>query len=810
MRISFNWLKQYIDLNTTAEEVAAILTGIGLEVESIEHLGRKFDGFVVGEVVSVEKHPNADRLSVCKVLLTPGGEPKQIVCGAPNVAAGQKVVVGLPGAVVPSNQHDPAGKPFVLAETKIRGVESNGMICSESELGIGDDKSGIKVLDPSAKIGESLSDFLGLNDVAMEIGVTPNRPDCLSHIGVARDLAGKMGKPIRLPESTSKHRQKTSVTTAASVEVKNTVACPRYSARVIRNVTVQESPKWMQQRLTAAGLRPINNIVDVTNFVMLEYGQPLHAFDLDRLSNNKIIVTNSTVGQPFTTLDGKKHTLSGTELMICDGEKAVAIGGVMGGENSEISTTTKNVLLECAYFDPGSVRNTSKKLGISSDASYRFERGTDPNKIDDVSRRAAVLMEEVSGGEMLDGVIDVYPEPIKSKEIAVRPARVNQILGTTIAGKDMLSILRSLGFSPQEKKNDTITCTIPTYRPDVTQEIDLIEEIARLFGYDNIPNETSGTVVLSEPSASESRLSDLRKWLQCNGCNEVVTNSLIDESTARIFSDRVVKVKNPLSIELEVMRPKLLPSLLQSVAYNYNHGADSLRFFEVGSTFAVTPESQKSSFISGISENKTVGIVFSGFTGALSWYEKQREFDIYDMKGFVLSLIQSAGIDNIHLIYYDASSSLTEQSIGVEIHGTYAGSIGKCSAQLLNKFKIEKDVFFAELDVDVLFNDHSVKKYSEYSKYPTVVRDVAFVLNKDIPVKDVESTIKKSGGDLVTGITLFDVFSGSGVGDGKKSVAFSIRVNSTQRTLKDTEIDEIVSRIISAVTSAHGATHRSM
>jgi phenylalanyl-tRNA synthetase beta chain len=810
MRISFNWLRKYIDLKDSPDKVAVALTSLGLEVESIEYLGKQYDGFFIGEVIEVQKHPNADRLSVCNVRIKAEGDPLQIVCGAPNVAKGQKVIVGTAGAIVPRNQHDPKAQPLKLSKTKIRNVESNGMICSEYELGLGEDKDGIKVLPNDSAVGLSLADYLGLDDIAMEIGITPNRPDCLSHIGIARDLSAYYNIGIRLPEANLKENKNVQVQSLASVTVENTNACPRYSARIVKNVTVRESPEWLKKVLTAAGLRPINNIVDITNFVMLEYGQPLHAFDYDRIARHQIIVKNSAPKEKFITLDGRTHELTGNELMICDGERPVAIAGVMGGMNSEISPATTTVLLESAYFDPVSVRRTAKKLAISSDASYRFERGTDPNISVTASERAAVLIAEVAGGDIVSGVIDVYPNPIDEKEIVLRPERVNTILGTSLSGNRMRELLERIGITLSESATGHFLCNVPTYRPDIEQEIDLIEEIARLYGYDNIPNVSSGEVVFSEASSVERMNSEIAGWLQANGFNEIVTNSLIDASSASAFSSETIKVRNPLSVELEVLRPHLLPTFLQAVAFNYNHGASQIRFFEIGSTFESTNDTKKKMYVDGIREYRKIGIVISGYAGEVAWYEKQREFDIFDLKGIVQSLLSSIGLDNIHLIYYDASSSLTEQTIGIEINGTYAGFLGRCPEKIRRKYKIEREVFMAELDIDVLAVHREKKKFTEFSKFPTVVRDVAFIVKKDLRISAIEETIRKSGGALVTKVTLFDIFEGKSIGEGNKSVAFSLCVNSFEKTLTDSEIDEIVTRIVTAMSSTHGATLRSI
>ena len=808
MRISLKWLRQYIDVKLSTAELAQTLTSLGLEVESVDELGKKYDGFVVGEVLDVQKHPKADRLSLCSVRVQPNESPLQIVCGAPNVAAGQKVIVGLVGATVPHNQHDPGGKPFVLTKATIRGVESSGMICSAKELGLGEDAGGIKVLESDAQVGMPVSVYLGVDDTAFEIGITPNRPDCLSHLGIARDVSAACRIPYTPPAVIVKEDEGKNISSIASVTVQNAVDCPRYIARVIRNVKVQDSPEWLKKYLTAAGLRPINNIVDVTNFVMLEYGQPMHAFDYDKVAKHSIVVKSADKGEKFTTLDGKVHELTGAELMICDGERSVAIAGVMGGMNSEISSETTTVLLESAYFNPTSVRKTAKRLGISTDASYRFERGIDPNITNVASVRAAALIAETSGGSVVSGSIDVYPSKILPKKIIVRTSRVNAMLGTNISTAEIKRFLQSIEIICSEMGSDSFECTVPTFRPDIEQEIDLIEEVARLYGYDNIENKSSSEVMFTKPDAAEQKIGSIRRWCEANGLNEVLTNSMIDSSTAKLFTETPVVVKNPLSVELEIMRPSLLSTMLQSIAHNYNHGASRVHFFEIGSIFSIS--SEKGMPVPGYRERNTLGMCLSGDALMVSWHEKQRPVDLFDLKGLVLSLLRGVGIDNSHLIYYNAPSSLTEMTIGVEINNTYVGFIGRVKAELLKKYKIESDVFFAELDIDVISNIDTQKKYRGFSKFPTVRRDMAFVVKNGVSVGEIESLIRSSGGTLITNVVLFDLFEGKSLGEGMKSVAFSLEINSSEKTLTDTEIDSLTATVVRSVTQTFEATLRSI
>lgn len=811
MRISFNWLRRYIAFNSTPEEAAQILTSVGLEVEKVEHLGRHLDRFVVGEVVAAEKHPNADKLTVCQVRVeNDSASLLQIVCGAPNVKRNQKVVVGLVGATVPRNQHDPDGKPFVLTKVKLRGVESNGMICSEYELGIGDDAEGILVLDNDAVVGTTLAQHLGLDDTVFEIGVTPNRPDCLSHIGVARELAAATGAKLLLPEEKSWTEGKEKISNNLTVDVVNTIACPRYSAAMISNVRIGPSPSWLQNYLKAVGVRPINNVVDVTNFVMYEMGQPLHAFDYQRIAGKKIIVQNARKGEHFTTLDEKEHTLSENMLMICDAEKAIAVAGVMGGLNSEISATTTVVVLESAFFSPTSIRRTSKQLGISTDASQRFERGIDPNGTVVAVRRAASLIAEITGGKILEGVIDIYPTEISPRTIELRVSRVNQILGTDLNAAEINQYLSSINIHVQSTSSEMFSCTVPTFRPDLLEEIDLIEEVARLHGYNNIEDKMISAINFkSMHVAGESAADRVRSWLASNGFHETISNSMMDPTDAEIFSVRLVKIINPLSKEMSVMRPSLLPSLLQNIYFNQNHGTKDLQLFEIGKVYEESKARSDNDPVAGFHEEERLCIALTGKRHLRTWFNEDRLVDIFDIKGVIETLFVKISLDKIRFIYYDSSSSLTVQTIGIEINGTYSGYLGKVSSALLQKFQIENDVYVAEINLaHIKKQGRSFKQFTQLSKFPSVLRDLAFLVPKKIFVHDVETEIFKSGGSLLKQVTLFDVYEGKNLPENMKSVAFSLHFIPEEKTLTDAEIDAATSKIAEAVELKFGAELR--
>ncbi|PIS45066.1 MAG: phenylalanine--tRNA ligase subunit beta, partial [Ignavibacteria bacterium CG08_land_8_20_14_0_20_37_9] len=575
MKISLNWLKEYIDLSDiTVDEIVSKLTMSGLEVESVENQIEMFKNFIVGFVEDKEKHPNADKLSLC--VITNGIEKLKVVCGAPNVAVGQKVVFAQIGAVIPKSG-------MKISKAKIRGIESNGMLCSESELGLSDDHSGIIVLDQSSKEGTSVSEALHLNDVLFEIGVTPNRADALSHIGVARDLAAIFQRELKLPKVSIPQSTK-NINELASIEIVDVQNCPRYSVKVVLNVEIKESPDWLKRSLKAIGLRPINNIVDVTNFVLHEIGQPLHAFDLDKLAKQKIIVKKADADSLFTTLDGKERKLNENVLLICDGEKPVAVAGVMGGENSEVTSTTKNILIESAYFNPSNIRKTSKYLGLSTDASYRFERGTDPSNTVYAAERAAQLMTQLSGGEVVEGVIDIYPNHIFEKEISLRFNQVERVLGYTLPNESIKNILTSLGFEIKNISVAAITVLTPTFRPDVEREIDLIEEIARINSYDAIPTIAKIAIPIGEKVDESAFVDDLRNIAMGLGFNEILSIPMITEKAANIFG-KPIGLLNPQGSEMGFLRTSLLASALSVVEKNINVGEKNLKLFEIGKVF---------------------------------------------------------------------------------------------------------------------------------------------------------------------------------------------------------------------------------
>ena len=807
MKISHNWLKEYIDIRLKPAELADGLSMLGLEVGGYDDLARKYAGFVVGKVLERSKHPNADRLSLCTVDV--GSETLQIVCGAPNVAAGQMVVVGLVGAIIPHNQHDREGKPFKLGQVHIRGVESNGMICSEFELGVGEDSNGILVLKETAKPGTLFAKYLGLTDIIYDMEVTANRGDWLSHIGVAREiqlLANKKASllPVRIKEN------KTPVKAKASVTIRDANKCRRYVSRVLTSVKVGPSPQWMQDRLLAIGLRPINNIVDVTNYVLMETGQPLHAFDYDTLAGHKIIVECATEGEKFTTLDGKQRALRAETLMICDGEKRVAIAGVMGGANTEISDHTTKVLIESANFEPGSIRRTSKYLGLSTDASQRFERGVDIEMALYAANRATELIQEFTGAEVFKGTIDAYPKTIKPRQVVMRVKRTNDILGTNLTKQEIRSYLRRLGLVVASQTKDAVKIRVPGYRYDIEEEIDLIEEVARGYGYDKIETKTRTTVDFSKPLHLSSFEDEIRNYLIGAGFNEMLTYSLQDKSKGHLGGEKAVEVLNPVSSEASVLRSGLVSGALTVVQHNRAHGQKDLRLFEIGNVFRLTG-SGPGNTLDAYSEDERIIIVLSGNVVAAQYGSEHRCVDVFDLKGEVQGLMSKFGLDKYRFISYDSASALIESALAVEINGTYAGFLGKVSKSIAQGFDIYDATFVCELKIAELEKSwRTEKKVKPLPRFPSVHRDLAFVVNANTQHETVARAIREAGGTLLANLVLFDMYVGDQVGAGNKSLAYSLEFQPLDRTLTDREIDAEIARIVGHVEVRCSAKLRAM
>jgi len=798
LNISIKWLKDYIDLSgISVDEIVDKITNAGLEVDEVIDGAKIYNNIVVGFVKEGMKHPNADKLSVCKV--DDGKEIFNVVCGAPNVKAGQKIVFAKVGAVIPNGN-------FKLTKAKIRGEISMGMICSEKELNLGEDHNGILVLDTDAKIGTPLAEALGLDDVMLDIAITPNRADALSHIGVARDIAALFGRVVKFPEIDFAESE-TDVNTLAAVEIENIVDCPRYVAKVVENIEIKDSPAWLKEKLQSIGQRPINNVVDVTNFVLYELGQPLHAFDLDRLAGRKIVVKSAAEGEKFVTLDSKERTLLSTDLLICDAEKPVAVAGVMGGENSEVSNNTKNILIESAYFRPSAIRKTSKKLGLQTDASYRFERGCNPDITILAAQRAAQLIAELGNGKIAKGEIDIYPNVIEKKIVNIRFVRITKILGFLVPNENVKSIFVRLGFNIVDESDSGLKIEVPLFRPDIEREIDLIEEVARIYGFENIPPVKKISVALSPKVDQYSFTDRLKNIFTGFGFNEIITNSLWNKVTAEKFGN-VIGVLNPVTVEMSHLRPSLLPGILSTISRNIKVKENNLSIYEIGHIF--NKKNEAISDFNDFEEKESFHFAITGSYQNKEWYQSERKFDIYDLKGIISDFIYSLFKTEIK-----EKNFLVKKQDGynfyfeLRVNNRIIGKGGEVSKNTLDDFDIHQPVFAFTFDI-LLLNDISLKprKYKGLLKYPKVKRDFAFVLNSSINVGEVVKYIKSVSSNLLKNVKLFDIFESDSLGSKEKSIAFELEYFEFSRTLTDEEVDKDFWKTIEAVKTKFNAELR--
>ena len=820
MLVSTAWLSDLVATDTAADEIATLLTMAGLEVEGVEKTGPTFDGVVVGHVLDVRPHEGADRLRVCQVDIG-AGEPVQIVCGAPNVAAGQTVPVATVGTVLelPSREDPSAREPVTIKKSKIRGETSMGMICAEDELGIGTSHDGILVLD-EATPGTPFADYLdarGLRggDAVLDVNVTPNRPDATSHTGVARDLAALTGAALTLPEV---QMPDVSVPLPVPITVEDADGCPRYAALIVEGVTVGPSPEWMRERLAAIGLRSVNNVVDVTNIVLHESGQPLHAFDLDRLAGPEIVVRRSRAGETLETLDHARRDIPEGTLVICDAAGPVAIAGVMGGAGSEVTGATTRVLIESAAFDAPSVRRASKRLGLSTDASYRFERGVDPMGQLRAAARAAALLAEVAGGTLAPGVADVISRPFEAQALEFRLSLIERLLGVAVGADEARRLLEAIGFETTEA-GDTLTVVVPPWRPDVTREVDVVEEVARLVGLDRLPAVESVPVSLAPSSAD--RLAHLldraRRRLAVLGFHDLATNSLVSAQTAAAYADPawtghgrpVVETLNPVSQEMAALRPSLLPGLVQAAAYNAARGADALRLVDVGHVYGRAAEGEQT-LVASYAEASHLALALWGTAERQAWDRPARAADFYDLKGVVLDVLADAGVSDISEAAEPSPSGATAYRLVLSADGRRLGAVGKLSDALAEAAGLRDDLFVAELDGEAVLaaaGSAAPVRYAPISRHPAVERDVAVVVPVGTAAGPLLETIRDAGRPLLTSVRLFDVYRGDRIAAGTQSLAFALTFGA-DRTLRDAEVDGRVRRVVAALEKAHGATLR--
>lgn len=780
MKISYNWLKELTGLDWSVEEAAERLTMCGTACEDIEIAGRYMDRVVVGEVVELKPIKGASKIQLARVTI--GSEVLDSVCGAPNVALGQKVPLALVGAKLAGD--------FEMKKVKIRGVESSSMICSERELGISQDHSGIMVLEDDVPVGKPLAEHLGYNDYILTFELTPNRADSMSAIGIARDMAALASTKVRKPEfNLRESSQMTSDYIKVSIEDKQ--GCPRYAARVIQNVKVAPSPWWIKAKLLMSGIRPISNVVDISNLVMLETGHPLHAFDLDRFGSNEVVIRKARQGEKFTTLDGKEHELRPDVLLITNGKTAVAAAGVMGGLNSEVEEDTTNVLLEAAYFDPSIIRKSRKKLDTVSESSMRFEKGADPNGIPYAIDRAAFLLEQVCGGEVLSGIVDCYPQKIEPVRIAFRPDRCNYVLGTNISEGRMKEIFTNLEFTVEG--TGQLEVTVPTFRPDLKREIDLIEEVARIEGYDSIPDAIANIGPLFTPRhIGDDFRNEIRKILTAAGFDEIVGHGLADSRLLELCNPEVpqLRVVNSVSRELDVMRNSLIATALTVISHNISHRSLNLRLFEVGKVYH--PPDAKGVW----QEDLRVLLTVTGFTED-GWREHPRPLDFYDLTGGLEHLTDHFRWEKLG--YEPATVPFLEDDISfnVLVGGQSSGVIGKVTSSILDRLDIKQSVYVAEIGVEQLLQrSHPLIEFTPLPLYPAAPRDIAIVVDENVRADELVGAIKKTAGCLAESVQIFDLYVGKQIEKGRKSIAIAITYRSHKGSLSSEQVDDLQQKVV--------------
>jgi phenylalanyl-tRNA synthetase beta chain len=786
MKISYNWLRQFIHTDNTPQELSLILTNIGLEVESLEKVQPVvggLEGLVIGKVLTCVQHPNADRLRVTTVDVG-GPEILQIVCGAPNVAEGQKVVVATVGTTVFPNE----GEPFKINKSKIRGEVSEGMICAEDEIGLGASHAGIMVLAPDTQIGiAAKAHFKMEDDFVFEIGLTPNRADAASHLGVARDLAAFLQTELQRPDLSAFKVENESLTIAVAVE--DELACPRYSSVTITGVTVKRSPEWLQDKLKVIGIRPINNIVDITNYVLHDLGQPLHAFDADQIKGAQVIVKKCSEGTPFVTLDGVERKLSADDLMICNAEEPMTIAGVYGGKNSGVSEQTTNIFLESAYFNAVSIRKTAKRFGLKTDASFRYERGTDPEITVYALKRAALLIQELAGGQIASAISDLYPTPVKPFQVEVSYKNIQNLIGADIPTNTIKDIITSLAIEVVAETEGGLSLEVPSYRVDVTRECDITEEVLRIYGYNNIeiPMKVNASLSYGERPNREQTQHVIADMLTANGYLEIWCNSLTKASYSKNEGE-AVKILNPLSSDLNVMRQSLLMPALESVAYNANRRNSDLKLYEFGKTYHLIQDKYV--------ERPRLLLVMSGNVEVEQWNQKPQAISFYNLKAAVDAVISRLGIGNYQV---------DEVSDGDFAYGLkyYRGekaivTFGAVTAADKKIADIDKEVFYADFDwallLDMVRKNKIINK--EVPKYPVVRRDLSLLVDRSVTFEMLKTIAFKTEKKLIKNIQVFDVYLGNNLPEGKKSYALNFSLQDESQTLTDKQIDSVMQKII--------------
>ena len=807
MKVTLNWLKQYVDFNWSPDEAVERLTMLGLEVEGVQKVGGEFEGIVVAQILTREPVPNSDKLSVCKV--NDGKAERTIICGAQNHKPGDKVPLILPNFALPMKPGDK--EPFVIKERKVFGITSQGMMCSPQELGLPDKVDGLLILPADAKIGQPFAEFMGRSgsDVVFDLEVTPNRPDLNSLIGIAREIAAVVAQPLKVPEIRIKESD-AKAADLVSVKIEDAALCPRYTARVIQGVKIGPSPDWLRQALEKTGIRSINNVVDVTNFVMLETGQPLHAFDYHLIAKGAdgkptIVVRRAKDKEKFKALDNIERALTSEMLLIADEQKGVALAGVMGGANTEIADSTKDVLIESAYFAPTNIRRTSKALGLRSESSYRFERGADVGICDWASQRAAQLILETAGGELARGVVDVYPIPHEPKEIALHFQKTTMLLGIPISHALQISYLTSLGLVVTGQSPGECTFGIPTFRVDLKRDVDLIEEIGRLYGVDKIPaTPPRQSIGMNAYDAVYDSATEARRILTGLGLNEAQGQTLVAHEECGVKPESRAGLANPLSSDMDVLRPTLLPGLIHSLRHNISRKNYDVALFEIGRIFVSQNGADK--------EESRVAVAITGRRAPNFWSGSERgeKFDIYDLKGIVEEFLEQFGLKGVQFVKRQESTALFLESATISLGGRVPlGELGQLPPALAKKYDLRDPVYLAELDLGQLLGRRNAgKSFKPLPQFPAIRRDAAILVLEATTHEAVLQVVKQAKPANLESVELFDVFRGKNVPDGQKSLAYAFTYRSPEKTLTDAEVNASHGKIIEAFKAQLQATVR--
>ncbi len=799
MLVSFNWLKEFVEIDQSAQEIAELLTMGGSEVEALTAVGTGLDKILTARIEEIKPHPDAEKLSLARISL--GSREETVVCAAPNIRVGQVVPYAPPGAVLPSG--------LEMSEREIKGIRSPGMICSEKELDLGEDEAGILVFDDSVDPGLPLNIALPyVKDFILEIGITPNRGDCLSILGIAREVAALTGKPVKVPPLEG-DESSVNVAEKVTVEVPDKELCPRYVVRMVEGVNMGPSPFEIRLKLTRSGVRPISNVVDVTNLVLLECGQPLHAFDYDLLEDHKIVVRRADPGESFVTLDREVRKLPENALMIRDGKRSVALAGIMGGGNSEIEDDTSNVLIESACFERFGIRRTAKSLGMSTEASFRFERGVDPEGTLWAANRSAYLMAKLAGGTILASVVDVYPIPIERPAVSVRPSRVNKVLGTSIKYKDMASYLRRLGIEVDDSDRNAFVCIPPSWRWDLETEEDFIEDVAGIYGFQNIP--VSLPVYRSAPDRTRQEydsIRDVARLMTASGFSEVITMSFVSAEWAAEFltaeDSAGLALLNPLTEDNAVMRTSLMPGLISCMTRNVSFRSTNLRLFEIGKIFTPVQGEELPT-----EDVKLAGLATGARFPELWNVHREERIDFYDMKGAVENLLEGLGVGSVQFLKKEIPFLHPGKCAEMRLNAEQIGYVGELSPAKINEYDLEAPVQICEILLEpLLVEGRKERVFEPIPRYPYIERDLSIITEENVSGDEIKHLISRLGHDIIATVTVFDLYRGESIPEGKQSIAFRIRYQSEDRTLTDEEVEDVHSQIVETITAETGATMR--